>query len=140
MHATETLVRRYYDAFNRADWPGMLALLTEDVVHDINQGGRETGRAAFASFLGWMGRAYREQLTGMVVMVDATGTRAAAEFTVTGTYLIADAGMPPAHGQGYVLPAGAFLEIRDGRIARVTTCYDVNDWKRQVERGVPGAP
>ena len=132
MHPTETLVRQYYAAFNRADWPAMLALLTEDVVHDINQGGRETGLVAFNSFLGWMARAYREELTNLVVMVDATGTRAAAEFTVTGTYLIADPGMPPAHGQGYVLPAGAFLEIRDGRIARVSTSYDVNEWKRQV--------
>ncbi|MBX6373061.1 MAG: nuclear transport factor 2 family protein, partial [Acetobacteraceae bacterium] len=53
------LIRRYYEAFNAGDRPGMLALLTEDVIHDINQGGRETGREAFAAFLAHMDRCYR---------------------------------------------------------------------------------
>ena len=30
----EATVRAYYDAFNRGDVEGFLALLTEDVVHD----------------------------------------------------------------------------------------------------------
>lgn len=132
MHPAEALVRAYYDAFNRADWEGMCALLTPDVVHDINQGGREEGIAAFRAFLARMDRCYREELRDIVVMLDATGTRAAAEFTVHGTYRSADAGLPPAHGQRYVLPAGAFLALRDGRIARVTTFYNLADWLRQV--------
>jgi len=132
MQPTESLIRAYYEAFNRADWPGMLALLTEDVVHDINQRGREIGLQRFTSFLGWMAQAYEERLTDLVVMVDASGTRAAAEFTVNGRYRAADIGMPPAHGQAYVLPAGAFFVVAEGRIARVTTCYDVNEWLRQV--------
>jgi hypothetical protein len=28
-----------------------LSLLTDDVVHDINQGARETGKVAFAAFM-----------------------------------------------------------------------------------------
>ena len=48
---SEALVRRYYDAFNRGDREAMLSLLTDDVVHDINQGGRETGKEAFRRFL-----------------------------------------------------------------------------------------
>ena len=48
--ATE-LVLSYYAAFNRGDWEGMLAMLSEDVVHDLNQGAREVGREAFAAFL-----------------------------------------------------------------------------------------
>ena len=34
------LVLAYYAAFNRGDWEGMLALLSEDVAHDLNQGQR----------------------------------------------------------------------------------------------------
>jgi steroid delta-isomerase-like uncharacterized protein len=132
MTEAETLVRAYYDAFNRGDHAAMLALLTDDVVHDPNQGARRLGKAAFAEFLARMQRAYRERLADLVVMVDATGTRAAAEFTVHGEYLAAEEGMPPAHGQRYVLPAGAFLTIRDGRIARVATCYNLADWIAQV--------
>jgi len=134
MTDAEALVRAYYDAFNRGDHAGMLALLAEDVVHDPNQGARRTGKAAFAEFLRRMEHAYREQLADLVVMVDGSGTRAAAEFTVHGDYLAAEAGLPPARGQHYVLPAGAFLSIRDGRIARVATTYNLADWIAQVSR------
>lgn len=126
------LIAAYYDAFNRGDAAGMVALLTEDVVHDINQGTRETGQAEFAAFMARMNGAYRETLTDMVIMTTADGARGAAEFTVHGTYLRADTGMPPARGQSYVLRAGAFFDIRQGRIARVTNYYNLQDWLAQV--------
>ena len=34
---TSELIASYYAAFNAADYDGMVALLTEDVAHDINQ-------------------------------------------------------------------------------------------------------
>ncbi len=128
----DALIHAYYAAFNAGDFAGMMALLTEDVIHDINQGARETGRAAFTAFMQRMDGSYRERLEDIVVMTEPSGTRVAAEFTVHGTYLVADAGMPAAHGQTYVLPAGAFFVIRDGQIARVTNFYNLEDWLRQV--------
>jgi steroid delta-isomerase-like uncharacterized protein len=130
--AAQQVVRRYYEAFNAGDRAAMLALLTEDVAHDVNQGPRETGKAAFAAFLGKMDQAYRERLVDIVVMADASGTRAAAEFVVEGVYHASEEGLPPARGQAYRLPAGAFFELRGGLIARVTTYYNLNDWIRQV--------
>ncbi len=130
--AAAALIGDYYARFNAGDRPGLLALLTDDVVHDINQGGRDVGKPAFATFLEHMDRCYREKLTDIVVMPAADGTRAAAEFVVEGEYRATDEGLPPAAGQHYRLPAGAFFEIRDGRIARVTTCYNLRDWIRQV--------
>ncbi len=132
MPPTETLIRRYYDAFNTGDEAGFLALLAEDVVHDINQGGREVGREAFARFLSRMNRCYRERIADLVVLTEPSGTRAAAEFTVHGTYLETDEGLPPARGQRYVLAAGAFFELRDGKVARVSNHYNLPDWIRQV--------
>jgi len=129
---SEALLRRYYAAFNAADWPAMLDCLTEDVAHDVNQGTRETGRPAFAAFLARMERCYRERVEDLMVMLSPDGSRAAAEFTIHGTYLAADEGLPPAHGQGYVLPVGAFFQIRGERIARVTNYYNLQDWLRQV--------
>lgn len=129
---SESLLARYYAAFNAADWPAMLDCLTEDVVHDINQGGRETGRDAFAAFLARMEHCYAERVEDLVVMLSADGARGAAEFTIHGRYLVADEGLPPARGQTYVLPVGAFFEIRDGRIARVTNYYNLQDWLGQV--------
>ena len=128
------LVRGYYDAFNRGDWAGMLERLDDDVAHDLNQGARESGREAFAAFLRRMQASYREQLREVVVMASADGSRAAAEYVVHGEYLRDDAGLPPARGQRYVLPGGAFFEVRDGRIARVTNYYNLQDWIAQVSR------
>ena len=129
--ATE-VVLDYYAAFNRGDWDGMLGLLHEDVVHDLNQGARETGKAAFAHFLGRMAASYREQLRDIVVLTSPDGSRAAAEYVVHGTYLASDAGLPEARGQAYVLPGGAFFDVRDGRIQRVTNYYNLEDWIAQV--------
>jgi steroid delta-isomerase-like uncharacterized protein len=130
---TVALVQAYYAAFNRGDAEGMLALLSDDVAHDINQGAREVGVDAFRAFMARMNGAYKERLENIVVMATDDGARAAAEFVVHGTYLSADEGLPPAHGQSYVLPAGAFFEVSDGRIARVTNFYNLPDWLAQVQ-------
>ncbi|MDH4561979.1 nuclear transport factor 2 family protein [Pseudomonas sp. BN411] len=126
------LVQAYYDAFNAGDMPAFLALLSEDVVHDINQGERQQGKAAFAAFMDKMNRCYKERLSDIVVMQSADGSRAAAEFVVHGQYLADDEGLPPAKGQTYVLPAGAFFHIHCGKVARVTNYYNLNDWLEQV--------
>lgn len=132
MSDTTALITQYYDAFNRGDWEAMLGFLTDDVAHDLNQGSRETGRDAFRAFLGRMLGSYREQLQKIVVMPSVDGLRAAAEYEVHGTYLADDEGLPAAHGQTYVLPGGAFFDIRDGRIARVSNYYNLTDWIAQV--------
>lgn len=129
--ATE-VVLAYYAAFNRGDWASMQALLTGDVIHDLNQGTRESGKPAFAAFQQRMARSYREQLHDTVVLASPDGARAAAEYVVHGEYLVADDGLPPANGQRYVLPGGAFFDIRDGLIARVTNYYNLEDWLAQV--------
>lgn len=128
----EALIQAYYEAFNAKDVEGFLGLLTDDVVHDVNQGGREVGKAAFRAFLERMNRCYEEKIVDLFVMTNADGTRAAAEFTVLGVYLESDEGLPPAEGQRYSLPAGAFFEIRDGKVARISNTYNLNDWIRQV--------
>ena len=131
---TEHLIRAYLDAFNAGDHDAMLALLDEDVAHDINQGGREIGVEKFRWFNASMTRHYRETLTDIVIMTSADGQRAAAEFTVHGEYLSTAEGLPPASGQRYSLPAGIFFEVDDGRISRVTTYYNLTDWIAQVEK------
>ncbi|MGP4806022.1 ketosteroid isomerase-related protein [Agrobacterium cavarae] len=131
MSAIET-IRAYYDAFNRQDMDAFLALLTDDVVHDINQGERQVGKQVFATFMQHMNRCYKENLTDMVIMASEDGKRASAEFVVNGEYLVTDEGLPEANGQTYVLPAGAFFELKDDKVARVTNYYNLNDWIAQV--------
>jgi steroid delta-isomerase-like uncharacterized protein len=131
MSAT-ALINTYYAAFNCQDWDGMLALLTDDIAHDVNQGERETGKQAFREFLARMDRCYSEQVCELVVMANADGNRAAAEFVIEGTYKATDGDFLPATGQRYTLPVGAFFDVRDGKISRVTNYYNLNDWLTQV--------
>ncbi|WP_295316525.1 ketosteroid isomerase-related protein [Roseobacter sp.] len=127
-----TVLNRYFDAFNAKDIPAMLNCLTEDVAHHVNEGNIRTGKAAFEVFCAHMNRCYDEKLSDMVIFISPDGTRGAAEYTVNGTYLSTDSGLPEARGQTYRLPAGSFFDIRDGRIARVTTRYNLSDWTAQV--------
>jgi steroid delta-isomerase-like uncharacterized protein len=129
---TINLVENYYAAFNGGDMNAFLDLLTDDVIHDINQGKREIGKAAFTQFMDCMNFNYKEQLVDMVVMASVDGLRASAEFVVLGEYLKTDEGLPTANGQKYKLPAGAFFEIRNNKVARITNYYNLPDWIAQV--------
>lgn len=129
---TLELIKAYYDHFNAGDMDGFIGLLTDDVAHDINQGSRETGTEAFKQFMVKMNVSYKEQLIEIEIMVNADGSRAAAEFIVLGEYLKTDEGLPEANGQTYRLPAGAFFEVRDNKVARISNYYNLEDWLAQV--------
>lgn len=125
-------VQQYYDTFNTGNREDFLSLLDEQVQHDINQGGTEVGLAAFGSFLQRMDRCYREQVEELQVFASEDGSRAAAEFYINGTYLTTDEGLPPATGQRYRLRVGAFFNIRQGKISRVTNYYNLEEWLRLI--------
>ena len=129
---TKDLIAAYYSAFNRGEPEAMEAMLHDDFEHHVNEGGIRRGKDGFAAFNRHMSETYRENLTDMVIFANEDGSRAAAEFVVNGTYLKTDPGLPEARGQSYRLPAGTFFAIRDGKIARVTTYYNLADWIRQV--------
>ncbi|APH55423.1 putative cytosolic protein [Granulibacter bethesdensis] len=135
----DALIRAYYEAFNAGDEAAFLALLTDDVEHDISQGDKEVGKEAFSRFLAHMNNCYRERIELLRVMTESTGQFAASEFIVHGEYLKTDPGVPegtaPARGQRYTLPAGAFFTIRDGKVARISNHYNLGEWIRQVNEG-----
>lgn len=137
MQETLLLINRYYHSFNNQDLENFLDCLSEDVAHDINQGTTEVGKDAFTEFMEHMNRCYRELVKDLVIMTNDDGSRASAEFIVEGTYLVTDKGLPPASGQTYELPVGAFFEIKNNKITRITNYYNLNEWLRQV-RGTDG--
>jgi steroid delta-isomerase-like uncharacterized protein len=130
--ATRDLIAGYYAAFNAGNLAGMLAAVAADVEHHVNEGDIRRGADRFAEFCGQMARRYREELRDIEIFVNPAGARAAAEFTVHGTYLESDPGLPAARGQRYALPAGAFFDVAGGRITRITTYYNLSDWIAQV--------
>lgn len=110
----------------------MLGLLSEDIVHEVSQGERRVGREPFRAFLAHMNRCYFERFHDLSVMTNPDGSRAGAEFMLDGTYLQTDDGLPEARGQTYRLRVGAFFEVRDGTIRRVSNHYNLRDWINQV--------
>lgn len=129
---TRTLIAAYYDAFNAGRTEEMLTYVHDDVEHHVNEGGVRKGKELFKAFNAHMTHCYKELLTDIVIFSNDDGDRAAAEFVVNGTYLQTDEGLPPAQGQTYRLPAGTFFTLRDGKIARITTYYNLAEWTRQV--------
>ncbi len=127
---THLLIENYYAAFNAQNITAMLECLSEDVVHDISQGGSEVGKAAFAAFLEHMNACYKETVLDLVVMVN--GARAAAEFMLEGVYLKTDGDFPEARGQKYTLRVGAFFEVQNDKITRVSNHYNLNVWLEQI--------
>ncbi len=130
----KSVLTRYFSAFNAGDKAGMLAELSDDIAHHVNEGQVRRGKVLFSEFCDHMSRCYHETLTEIVVFANEDGTRASAEFVVNGKYLVTDSGLPEAHGQTYVLPAGSFMSLENGKITRVTTYYNLADWIRQVSQ------
>lgn len=123
------IVKDYYAAFNDKEWDKMLALVGDDIRHEPNQGEPREGKELFSEFLKKMDDSYEETLTNMKFYVsEGNDGSIAAEFTVNGIYKQAEAGLPPAEGQAYVLPAAAFLKVKDGKIVRVATHYNLELW------------
>jgi steroid delta-isomerase-like uncharacterized protein len=132
MPDTLELIKTYYERFNQNDLEGFLALLSENIIHDISQGKREEGRDAFKAFMERMNRCYDERVYELVVMVNQDGTRAAAEMMLDGRYLSTDGNLPTATGQSYTIVVGAFFEVKEGKISRISNHYNMQDWLRQV--------
>jgi steroid delta-isomerase-like uncharacterized protein len=128
----QDIIKQYYQRFNDADYEGMLALLGDDVLHEPSQGEPRPGKQKFREFLAHMEECYKEQVIDPVFMVSADGTRASAEFMLSGTYLKTDDGLPPARGQTYRLRVGAFFELKDGKIRRVSNHYNLQHWLQQI--------
>ncbi len=128
----KSLIQRYYEVFNSGDREALLEMLSEDVVHEINEGGEEVGIETFRAFLEKMDRCYQEQVEQLIVFSHDNPNRAAAEFFIRGTYVATDDGLPEATGQTYHLRVGAFFEITNGKISRITNYYNLSAWLRMV--------
>lgn len=131
---TTELVLGFYAACNRGDAAAILAMVTDDIVHEINQGSREQGKEALERYINNANGSLRQSVRDVVVMSTQQGRRAAAEYVVDGRYLKTIAKRPAAHGQSYHLSGGTFFEIEDGKIARISNHFNLADWQRQVKQ------
>ncbi len=123
------IVKQYYGEFNDRNWNGMLDLVAEDILHEPNQGEPRIGKTLFTEFLEKMDECYEETLTKLSFYVNETDdNKIAVTFTVNGIYKKAEAGLPEAEEQAYILPASAFVEVKDGKIIKLATNYNLELW------------
>lgn len=131
---TLEIVQQYYQYFNQKNWDGMLSLIDTEIRHETNQGEVRIGLDKFTSFLQKMDECYDENLTDMVFFTEASNEKIAVEFTVNGIYKKGDEELPPAHNQTYILPAAAFLTVKNTKITRITTYYNLPLWIELVSK------
>ena len=132
--STLAIVQQYYQFFNQKNWAGMLSLVDTEIRHETNQGEVRTGHEKFTSFLQKMDECYDENLTDMLFFTEPSNHSIAVEFTVNGIYKKGDDDLPPAHHQTYILPAAAFLVVKDDKITRITTYYNIPHWIELVSK------
>ena len=125
------VIRNYIDAWNARDLDRMIELVSDDILHRINQGGTRQGKEAFAAFLRHVAEHYEERLDDVVILTGPDG-RCGSEFTVHGIYRKTDDDMPRARGQRYTLPGAILCDTRDGRITRLSVFFNMADWRRQI--------
>lgn len=130
-----SLLERCFEAFNANDHAVLLTCLADDVALEVNQGAREFGKERFRWFLALRARHFNHKVSDIVIMTNESGGRAAAEFTLRGSYLATADELPRATGQSYSLSVGIFLEIDDGLITRVSAHFSMAELIAQLSRG-----
>ena len=126
-------VARYFQALAAGDSDAILDCVTDQVAHHGSDGEITVGKPALAEHLATRQRHFSERIEDLHIWIDESGTRAAAEFVIHGAYRVRAEGLPPAHGQKFVSPAGAFFTLEGGRISRVITHLHLAHWLAQVE-------
>ncbi len=126
------IINQFFQALNSSDLDAALALTHDDVVHDINQGPREIGKEKLRWYIANRSNCLNEEYDDLNIMVTDDGFRAAAEYTMRGTYSKTLEGAPEAKGQSYSLRAGSFFELDEGLITRISNHHNLRGWLDQV--------
>jgi steroid delta-isomerase-like uncharacterized protein len=127
----EEVVRDFYAAYGRRDVDAMMSLVSEDVVEDLSGIGVVAGADQEREFLAGLIAAFPDLVTE-VTRVVAYGDVVAVEWRRSGTFSGTSwRGLLP-NGKPFVLRGGAFLEVRDNKIARINGYYDTADFARQI--------
>jgi hypothetical protein len=100
-------------------------------VHELNQGPREVGKAAFREFLQRMEYCYSEQLVDIAAARSPTARARRPNTPWSGEYVADDIGMPPRAGRNTACPVPLLRPAGDGRIPGAAT-IQLQEWFSQV--------
>lgn len=131
---TIELVNTYYNALNNKNMNQFFAIITPNVIHDINQGGSEQGIGKFKLFMQQSNNSFDEKLSHIIIMVSNDGNYATGQWIDHGTYYRDFPGMGlKAKNQKYILRGANIFEITNGKISRVTTYFNEAEFMTQVK-------
>lgn len=136
------LVRAAYEAFNAREFDLAAALHSADLeLADVATGERLHGRAGYLQRVQGWAAAFPDCLLE-VTRLGAAGAVVSAELVARGTHtgtLLGTTGQIPPTGVQMELRLCELSEVRDGRIARVSSYYDAGSLLRQMGL-LPGSP
>jgi steroid delta-isomerase-like uncharacterized protein len=127
----EQVVSSFYDAYARRDIEAMMSHVSDDIVEDLSGIGLVTGAEQEREFLTGVLAAFPDLATEVTRML-ACGDVVAAEWRRHGTFSGAPWRGLPASGKPFAFRGGAFLEVHDQKITRITGYYDTAEFARQI--------
>ena len=132
-YSSEQLIRKFFAHLNAQEWAEASLLVSDQILHDLNQGPRVIGREPFLKYLVETARYYRESISQLYILASEDGSRGSAEFYVHGEYLKTHGMLPKAYGQRYEGFHGAFFEIEDQQVSRFSHYFNYQSFLEQLE-------
>lgn len=129
---SKTLVKEYYDTILAQNLNGFISLLSDNVIHDINEGATEVGKAAFKKFMEDQFTHGKIDIKDMIILTSPDDKYAMVRYLCAGKYEKTGEGYPPAKGQHWELPVVTYFKFENGKIAHVSVYYNKQAWINQV--------
>lgn len=126
------IIENYYTAVKAQDLPKFLNLLSDNVVHEINQGDTETGKALFKTFMENQFSSGKINIKDLIILTSPDGKYATSRFICSGTYTKTAKGYPPAKNQHWEIPVVSFFQIHDGKISHVAVYFNDKEYLKQL--------
>jgi len=128
----EELLKEENAAWNSHDVDKIATFYTDDCIkEDVAVGVRARGKEAMNA----VNRGAFAAVPDMKIelgLIISSGDKAATEWTMSGTYSSKQPGAPPVTGRPFSIKGATIMQLRDGRISRVSDYWDSALFLRQV--------
>ncbi len=129
---SSTLITAYYQAIESQHLDKFMDLLSDKVVHDINEGETEIGKDKFKTFMMDQFSHGKIKIKDLIILTSSDGQYAMSRFICSGTYDKSIAGYPKAHGQKWEIPVVSYFKIENNKISQVAVYYNLKNWVNQL--------
>ena len=128
----EKMLKDENAAWNTHDVDKIATFYTDDCVKEDVAIGRATrGKMEMKALVGGAFAAIPDMRIELVTLFDC-GDRAATEWVMTGSYSNDFPGLPVATGRRFSVRGASIMELRGGRISRISDYWDFSSFVRQV--------